>query len=716
MTRRSVARGSSEHSGGESADSTKSTQPSASLPSVPFPLALPFGSRSSRSTTRALTIAIVLLVISSTVAVGVLAGAGTGLVSNGSDDDGMGIAAAQPEVPDPSEEDDDDDVDESDDADPDDDAEEEDSAADDESDEADDESDEEEEEAEAEADDEEDEDDDGITTIDLDDEDEDTDDEEEADAADEDVDDESEEEDADDDGPSSPGLGPDVRNEDEDGDEGGIISDRLPSWDPASWGEGTLEYLLDVAAAAYVFLIDDVANELLGTPRPVNDGSSGVFGYPIEDSDVPSSVAYSQLFHEFFIPNVMPLVGGIIGFVLLGTLLGPPLAVLGRGSARSVFIGVLTLAFALIVYWDFISFLHHMSHWVTQWFLPEGEEIVEDAVDGAAGPLGAIVAMSIFGATKGVILVLMQATRWALLMVAPFALPFLLVGAYAGYFSTVKMISSFFIWQYYGLLVMNWPTAFLLRIAATVDFEGTFDLSTESAADEALAETVAAVLTLAVTMGIWIAALAIPFLIAGSFGLASILGRGMFAAKLGSGVARLRQNYSPFSKTGPGSRSRTSYHGSPLTRATGRNRGGSSGGPRSGASPRYESTGSFSSPAARANMIGARMDGGWTSRKQANGTGSANGSGGAQSRSSGSLRRRTDRGRGRSRGDLDPKEFENSTGSSGGTGSATGSRRADVDERRRAASEKTRAQNQNQSQPPSARRRRQSHYGASNSD
>jgi hypothetical protein len=714
MTRRSVARGSSGQSGGESADSTGSTQPSASLDSVPVPF--PFGSRSSHSVLRALTIAVVLLVVSSTVAVGVLAGAGTGLVSSASGDDESGVAAAQPEVPDPSEEGDDDDADESDTADPDDDAEDEDSAADDESDEADDESDEEEEE-EAEADDGEDEDDNDITTIDLNDEDEDTDDEEEADGADEDVDDESEEEDADDDGPSSPGLGPDVRDEDEDDDDsGGIISDRLPSWDPASWGEGTLEYLLDVAAAAYVFLIDDVANELLGTPRPVNDGASGVFGYPVEDSDGPSSVAYSQLFHEFFIPNVMPLVGGIIGFVLLGTLLGPPLAVLGRGSARSVFVGVLTLAFALIVYWDFISFLHHMSHWVTQWFLPEGEEIVEDAVDGAAGPLGAIAAMSIFGATKGVILVLMQATRWALLMVAPFALPFLLVGAYAGYFSTVKMISSFFIWQYYGLLVMNWPTAFLLRIAATVDFEGTFDLPAESAADEALAETVAAVLTLAVTMGIWIAALAIPFLIAGSFGLASILGRGMFAAKLGSGVARLRQNYSPFSKNGPGSRSRMTYHGSPLTRATGRNRGGSGKRTESGAPSSYGSTGSLASPAARANMVDARADGGWTSRKQANGTGSDGGSssGGLLSRSGGSSRRRGGRGRGRNRSRRDLEKLENITGSAD-TGTSE-SRRAAIDERRRAASEKTRAQNQNQSQPPSARRRRQSHYGASNPD
>lgn len=380
------------------------------------------------------------------------------------------------------------------------------------------------------------------------------------------------------------------------GGGGGMFDSMMPT--PSEWGEGTLEWITDMLAAGYVFIIDDVVNELLGTPRPVNNGTDGMFGTPVEDPDVPSSHIYAQLFDEFLMPDLAPIIGGIL--VLGGILaaLGPVMNVISRGISREIYTGLMITVMAVVAYWDFITLLHTTSHLGTQFLLPDSTEIAEDAMNVAAGPLGAVFGMVLFGWSKGVLLLLMQAARWGLLVVYPFAFLFLVIGAYAIPINAVKMVSSFFIWQYYGLLVMNWPTAFLLRIALRVDFDQMFP-------ESAVGEAAAGVLSLAVTMGFWIAAFAIPFLVMGSFGLASILGRGMFATKLAGGVASMKSAAGSGAVAAGGA---AKSGGSTLKGFVNRRRQNSN----------AQSSGlGSSSSQKRAQMAQAKADGGWSSRKAA---------------------------------------------------------------------------------------------------
>lgn len=493
-----------------------------------------------------------------------------------------------------------------------------------------------------------------------------------------------------------------------DDDDTGLIREHLPDWSPGAWTTGTLETLVDTTSRSYVFVVDRMVNPVLGTPYPVNDGASGVFGYPVDDPDIPASGQYAQLFDDFLLPYVMPLVGAFVGFVLLGALIGPPLALLGRGSARSIFVGVGALAFVLVLYWDFISVLHYLSDGVTQFFLPTGDELIEDYVDGATGPLAALLGIQLFGVTKALLFLLQQGIRWGLLFVAPFAMPFLLVGAYAGYFTTVKMISSFFIWQYYALLVMNWPTAFLLRIAFETDFTVMFEgLAGETAADgtdSGTIELVVALLDVVVTMGFWVAAFIIPFFIMGSFGLASLLGRGMFITSLGNGVGRLRASSGGGGGGGGGGDDDPPDPpggGSPMAKATGRGRGSGSGSDLTANTrrlARYGGSGPDGSNAskaqARREAAAARVDGGWLSRKAANEESSVR----SRSRSSRRLRSRSATSSGASGNRSDANSTTRSYERERGRGRereqllSNESRTPSVEERRQAAREKIRAQ------------------------
>lgn len=465
---------------------------------------------------------------------------------------------------------------------------------------------------------------------------------------------------------------------DGEGEDDGILAglgNMAPSWDPASWGEGTVEWIRGWLFEGYSFLINNVVNELLGTPRMVNDGAEGVFGFPVEDPDVPTSILFAELFHSVLIPYVAPLIGGFLGFVLLGATIGPVISAIGKGSAERLVISALTVALGLVVYWDFVSLLHNGSHWITQWFLPDATDILDSNMALESGPTAAVVGMLLFGWSKGVVLTAILSGRYAFLIAAPFAFPFFLVMAYGGMFKTIKMIGSFVIWQYYGMLVMPWPIAFLLRIALAIDFSGLFP-------DTYLGQEIADFLTMSVTIGFWLGAFFVPFIVMGSFGVASILGRGMFAAKLAGGVARLKGAVGGTPSGGSGSGSGTGL-------------GGSSGANRAASLGRSRSRNSQSPNAARQSAAAARADGGWTSRKLANGTSSDSTTGSPLSRAGGRDSTRRRRGSGTDRSTLSnvlrSREAENGVAS----GSGNGKNRPTVDDRRRAAHEKARAKRAN---------------------
>lgn len=463
----------------------------------------------------------------------------------------------------------------------------------------------------------------------------------------------------------------DADAEDEEEDDGGILSgigDMAPSWDPEKWGEGTAEWLREWLFKGYSFLVNDIINELLGTPRMVNDGYNGVFGFPVEDPDVPTSILYAELFDEVLVPYVVPVIGGFLGFLLLAATVGPAISAVGAGTKNQFLLAAGAVALGLVAYWDFVSFLHNMSHYVTQMFLPDATDILDSDMALESGPTAAVVGMLLFGWSKGVILTAMLSFRYAALLAAPFSFPFFLVMAYGGMFKTVKMIGSFAIWQYYGLLVMPWPIAFLLRIALAIDFSSLFP-------ETYLGQEIADFLTMATTIGFWLGAFFIPFLVMGTFGVASFLGRGMFVAKVAGGVSRLKGGVS----SGSGGST------APL--------GGSTGAKRAAAYNRAQNKGT-SANASRQSVAAARADGGWNSRKLANGPKSDSATGSPLRRAGGRDSARRRRGAGTDRSTL--QNVRNSERERGVVDSGGNARhRPTADDRRRAAHEKARMKRSN---------------------
>lgn len=288
---------------------------------------------------------------------------------------------------------------------------------------------------------------------------------------------------------------------------GGGTGSLGPSLSPEENAEDLAEWLRDQLRGATVYLVDEVINEMLGTPTPENDGWQGILGQPVGDT-------YSDLYEEVYMQMILPPAFQfmIIGFIFF-TLFVVPFSPMTGQRVWSVLLAMFGAGALVMLSWNVASLLHHVSDAVTMWFLPQGEEILasgdpnnpfsEENIKLNAGPLAVGLGVYLASWNVGLMLALIHGIRHAILFLMPTILPIILVGMYFGP-RTSKAAFSVLFWQYIGLLVMNWPTALLLSIGYHVGF----DFGMGAAGSLA---------NMAVTIGVIILAVVLPLTIQTSF-------------------------------------------------------------------------------------------------------------------------------------------------------------------------------------------------------
>ena len=211
------------------------------------------------------------------------------------------------------------------------------------------------------------------------------------------------------------------------------------------------------------FMLNKSMNFTVGTTHPVNSGPNGIFGTPTNE---PYKSLYDTVYGPFsFQYSVLILV--ILLFAMIMVL--PYAGLASGGSYRIVQAGARIMAALVLImfWWPIGSALSQFFDAVAMGIAPTPEELTT-SMNGifklSLGPV--LVGLAIYLVDMVTILALafIYAFRQAALIVFQFAMPLLLVFAYGGPHRRVRSMASTIAWQYFALLTMTIPTAFLLRI------------------------------------------------------------------------------------------------------------------------------------------------------------------------------------------------------------------------------------------------------------
>jgi hypothetical protein len=344
----------------------------------------------------------------------------------------------------------------------------------------------------------------------------------------------------------------------EDDDGGGVtdgarsvLSDMNPASDvmsPADAAEQVWERLTEMFASAMTMFVEEVFNEALGTPTINNDGAFGIFGTPeaLEQGeqtpankdatqyDAFASENYVVVYEEVYLGLIMPMAMSIMFLLALLMLIAPAITAITRRRVGSVLASGVFVVMMIVALWEFATLMHALSDAATQLFLPDGEEVLDSEVTTFSGSVASALILYFKGWVGGAALGLIHATRHVLLFVYPAVLPIFFILAYWGGHQRVKQVGSFFIWQWYGLLVMNIPTAILLAFANAVGWQlFPWDL-----------------LNFLATLGIFALAVMIPFVVSGSFFLIGLSMRGATVGTASAAVSKYAPSPRPASVFG----------------------------------------------------------------------------------------------------------------------------------------------------------------------
>jgi hypothetical protein len=388
--------------------------------------------------------------------------------------------------------------------------------------------------------------------------------------------------------------------------------------DPASTAEDVWERAVEIMANVYSFIVDEVVNEALGTPTINNDGAFGIFGTPVAIAegdqtvshqeagiyDAAASETYVVVYEELYIGLIMPIAASVLFFVALMMLIAPSITAITRRRVGSMLASGVFVVMMIVALWEYATLMHGVSDALIHLILPSSEELLDDEVTTYSGPLGLSFAVYLKGSTFGMVLAGIHMMRHIFLFVYPAVLPIFFILAYWGGHRRVKQIGSVFIWQWYGLLFMNVPTAVLLRFAYAVNWE---ILPFEF-------------LNFLATVMLFVAAVFVPFVMSTTFFVVGFFTRGATAGLASATVSRFTPRPASSYGAGGGKRSPTE-----------RLRRGGYGALNRGAAA-YERAGSTwnKSRWSRSSRIerNAQTDGGWTpssrSRRMTDG-GSASG-------------------------------------------------------------------------------------------
>lgn len=148
-----------------------------------------------------------------------------------------------------------------------------------------------------------------------------------------------------------------------------------PNLSPEDNAEALAEWFIGLMYRATEALIDDVFNNMLGTPTPENDGWQGILGQPVGET-------YSELYEEVYMQMILPPVFQFMILAFIGfTLFVVPFSPLTGQRVWSVLLGMFGAAALVLFAWNFASLLHHVSDAVTMWFLPQSEDFLSESGD-----------------------------------------------------------------------------------------------------------------------------------------------------------------------------------------------------------------------------------------------------------------------------------------------------------------------------------------------
>lgn len=323
---------------------------------------------------------------------------------------------------------------------------------------------------------------------------------------------------------------------------------------PADAAEDVWERLTEMFATAMTFFVEEVFNEALGTPTINNDGAFGIFGTPeaLEQGeqtpshkeaghyDMVASENYVTVYEEIYLGLVMPMAASVMFLLALLMLIAPAITAITRRKVGSILASGVFVVMMIVALWEFATLMHALSDAAVQLFLPESEEVLDSEVTTYSGGVATALILYFKGWVGGAALGLIHATRHVLLFVYPAVLPIFFILAYWGGHRRVKQVGSFFIWQWYGLLVMNIPTAILLAFANAVGWQ-LFPWE---------------LLNFLATLGIFALAVLIPFTVSGSFFLIGLSMRGAAVGTASSAVSKYAPSPRPASVFG-GERTRS---------------------------------------------------------------------------------------------------------------------------------------------------------------
>lgn len=247
-----------------------------------------------------------------------------------------------------------------------------------------------------------------------------------------------------------------------------------PSLDPGENAEELAEWLDEWLTSGFVWFIDEVVNNLLGTPYPENDGWMGILGTPVDEQ-------YGELYDfsmEMVMLPVLSLV--VIAFIFYTLFVVPTTPLLGRRVTPAL-LAVFGAVILVIFGWNFATLNQFAADAATQWFLPSDEELleIEEDDEGAdfsddnhelrSGPTAALLGIKIFGWNIGAALLAFHSARHMILILIPALMPILLAGMFYGPRAS-KAVFSVAFWQYMALTYSNIPTVLFLSMAFHIDF------------------------------------------------------------------------------------------------------------------------------------------------------------------------------------------------------------------------------------------------------
>lgn len=202
---------------------------------------------------------------------------------------------------------------------------------------------------------------------------------------------------------------------------------------------------------------------VVGTIHPVNSGPNGIFG-------TPTNQPYKSLYQTIYGPISFQYSILILIILLFAMVIVMPYAGLASGGsyrATQMCARICAALLLIMFWWPIGTALMQFFDAIAMSIAPSPEELttsLQGLFKLSLGPIVATLGVIVVGAGEVLGLTLTYAFRQAALIVAQFAMPLLLVFAYAGPHRRVRSMASTIAWQYFALLTMTIPAAFFMRI------------------------------------------------------------------------------------------------------------------------------------------------------------------------------------------------------------------------------------------------------------